>query len=275
MTWKPRSRLTWARPALAGLLLLCALPCLAQFPPEVDVRGTEMRSSLMLVIYLCFLLFGSVVILALYIFCLKAYHRLRRGYRDERKKFFQQGIELLLMEEPFEAVLAAFQPVRPGDVDIVQELILHSMRFITGPPFDILRKVAHKLGIIERNLKLLSSMDRHARGRAVENLGIMRATQAIVPILGMLKRESNDIRMVALRSLALIRDPRALPYFHHAAKDLPPPLLPRVASIMLEFGPRANSHLVRLVETHRSVFPPLMLEELLRELAASSRRPGA
>jgi hypothetical protein len=232
-----------------------------------------MRSSLTFVIYLCFILFWAVILLALYVFCLKTYHRLRRDYRDRRKKHFQQGVEAVLMEEPFEDILKAFQPSRPGDLDIIQETILDSQRFITGPPFDVLRKVAHRLGIIERNLSSLRSLDRHKRAHAVESLGVMKATQAIVPLLEMLKTETNDVKLVALRALATIRDPRALPYFHHTAKSLPPPLLPRVASIMLEFGPIAHPHLYKLVDEHRSVFPPLMLEELLRELATAMKRP--
>ncbi|MBI5883140.1 MAG: HEAT repeat domain-containing protein [Elusimicrobia bacterium] len=273
MNWKPRSNLFWHRLAALGFLLLISLPAYAQFPPEVDIHGSSMRSSLMFVIYLCFLLFWGVVLLAIYVFALKTYYRMRRAYREQRKKHFQQGIELVLMEEPFDAIMKAFEPQRPGDLDIVQEVILDSMRFITGPPFEIMKKVSHRLGIIDRNISFLGSFDRHKRAHAVETLGVMQATQAIIPLLEMLSTETNDIKLVALRSLAIIKDPRALPYFHHTAKNLPPPLLPRLASIMLEFGPAAHPHLHKLVTAHRSVFPQLMLEELLRELATDLKRP--
>jgi hypothetical protein len=270
---KPRSNPFWPRLVALGFLLLNALPALAQFPPEVDIHGSSMRSSLMLVIYLCFILFWAVVLLGIFVFALKMYYRMRRAYREKRKKHFQQGIELVLMEEPFDAIMKAFAPQRPGDLDIIQEVILDSMRFITGPPFETLKKVAHRRGIIDRNLSNLTSFDRHKRAHAVETLGVMQATQAIIPLLEMLSTETNDIKLVALRSLAIIKDPRALPYFHHAAKNLPPPLLPRLASIMLEFGPAAHPHLHKLVTAHRSVFPPLMLSELLRDLATDLKRP--
>ena len=132
MNLKPRSNLSWLRLAAFGFLLLSAGPSFAQFPPEVDIHGSAMRSSLMFVIYLCFILFWGVVLLAIYVFALKMYYRVRRTYREKRKKHFQQGIELVLMEEPFDAILKAFEPQRPVDMDIIQEVILDSMRFITG-----------------------------------------------------------------------------------------------------------------------------------------------
>ena len=211
--------------------------------------------------------------LAAYILVLRSYHAVRAAYRERRKAFFRKGVELVLLEEPLEAVVEAFRPRRPFDADISQEVLLDAMRQLQGPPFEALREAASRVGIIERNLRRLRSWDRHARGRAMDALGTMRAEGAVVRILDNLEGEPLDLKLVALRSLAAIKDPATLPYFVKTAHGLPPPMLTRIGSLMLEFGPPAVPHVQRLINMHPGAFAPRVLEEMLRGVASDLETP--
>jgi hypothetical protein len=103
----------------------------------------------------------------------------------------------------------------------------------------------------------------------------MRAPQAVVGILDILGREPMDMKLVALRSLAAIGNPAVLPYFLKAADRLPPPMLPRLASLMLEFGAPARHWIGELINRHREAFPPRVIQEVLKETAADALREPA
>ncbi|OGR57114.1 MAG: hypothetical protein A2X36_15000 [Elusimicrobia bacterium GWA2_69_24] len=226
-----------------------------------------MRLSLLMVIYMSIVFFWLVVALFVYIGLFKSYHALRRSYRDLRKAVYQEGIEKVLMEEPLEQLVEFFRPRRWGDLDIIQEVLTESMRHLKGAPFDTLREVALKMGLIDHNLRRLSARSHHERGHALEALGLLRAPQAIVAIIDILDEETQDLRIVALRSLAAIGDPAALPYFVKACDGLPAPLLMRVASLMLEFGPISHRSIQRLINAHPEAFPPRILIPILKEIA--------
>jgi hypothetical protein len=226
-----------------------------------------MRLSLLMVIYMSIVFFWLVVALFVYIGLFKTYHTIRRAYREERRALYQDGIEKVLMEEPLDQIVDFFRPRRWGDLDIVQELLVESMRHLKGAPFDTLREAALRLGMIDHNLRRLRSRSHHTRGHALEALGLLRASQAIVAIIDILDGETQDLRIVALRSLAAIGDPAALPYFVKACDGLPAPLLMRVASLMLEFGPVSHKSVARLINAHPEAFPPRILIQILKEIA--------
>lgn len=268
------------RPSLLSSLRLAALGLLlpaaaaAQFPAGVLPPDAGARVSLVFVIYASIVLFWLVVALFVYMLLFRSYHRLRTAYRSRRKAFYQQGVELVLMEEPFEKILEAFRPRRRlFDAEIAHEVMLDAMRYLQGPPFDSIREAAYRLGYVEDRVRDLRSRDRHRRGRAMEALGLMRTPQAIVPLLDVLEKEFLDLRLVALRALANIGDPAALPYFLKAADTLPPAMLTRVASLMLEFGPPAHRHIRELMRRRPEAFPPRVLEELLKQIATDIERP--
>ncbi|HAH06640.1 MAG TPA: hypothetical protein DCM05_08970 [Elusimicrobia bacterium] len=261
------------RSALCWASLLAALPAHAQFPPDAAIPDTG-RLSILLIIYMSIVFFWAVVALFVYIGLFKAYHRLRRKYRERRKAVFRLGVELTLMEEPYEKIVEAFRPRRLGDLDISKEVLVDSIRHLTGDPQRALLRVAGDLGFVEHTLRRLKAGSRHTRGRAMEDLGLLHCSQAIVAILSIMDQESLDLKIVALRSLAAIGDPAALPYFLRAADTLPPTLIPRLASLMLEFGPKSHPYVQQLINQHGDEFPSLLFEELLKELAAGMKAPA-
>ncbi|MFA6030706.1 MAG: HEAT repeat domain-containing protein [Elusimicrobiota bacterium] len=270
-----RPSLPSSRKSLAlGALFLLPVSAAAQFPAGVLPPEAGARISLVFVIYASIVLFWLVVALFAYMLLFRSYHRVRTAYRNRRKDFFKQGVELVLMEEPFEKVVEAFRPRRPLDADIAHEVMLESMRYLQGPPFETIREAAYRLGYVADRIRDLDSRDRHCRGRAMEALGLMKTSQAIVALLSIVEKEHLDLRLVALRALANIGDPAALPYFLRTARTLPPAMLTRVASLMLEFGPAAHRHIRELMRLYPQAFPPRVLEELLKQFAADIERPA-
>ena len=124
------------------------------------------------------------------------------------------------MEADVADVTDALRPRRLGDGVIVEELLLHFIRQLRGPAFDRLQLAAIRLGIVGRNLRRLHSPSRYARGRALFALGELRVGAAVGPIVAALERERLDLKLVALRALAAIGDPAAIPYFVAAVEYL-------------------------------------------------------
>ncbi|MFA6091763.1 MAG: hypothetical protein WCU88_02530 [Elusimicrobiota bacterium] len=249
-----------------------AAPACAQFPPGVVLDDAHFRSSLLFVLYASLCLFWIVITLFVYMLIFRIYHSLRSAYREKRKELFRQGVELTLLEEPLEKVMDAFRPRRPGDLDISQEVLLEAACHLKGPPFDMLRETAYRLGFMEENLRSLRSRSRHRRGRAMEALGILRSSQAIVSLLDILDHEALDLQLTALRALAAINDPVVLPYFMRICDRLPPALLPRLISLMLEFGSAAHPHVRELLIRHANRFSSRSYAEALKEIAQGLER---
>ena len=209
-----------------------------------------------------------MIALTIYMALFRAYHRLRRQYRESRAALYRPAVELVLMEEPFEAVLAALRPRRPGDADMVQEVMIDAMRHLSGPPFDTLHRAARELGFIDRDIAALSSRRRHRRGRAMDSLGVMRSAAAVPAILRALDEETLELKLVALRALAAIGDVSALPHFVAQSELIPPPLLPRLTSLMFEFGAPGRRAVAEIINRHPRLFPPAAVKDILLQFAA-------
>jgi len=203
----------------------------------------------------------------------RVYHRIRLRYRASRAAVYQPAIELVLMEEPFEAVLAALRPRRFGDEDMIQEVMVDSMRHLSGAPFETLQQAARELGFIEKNVAALRSPRRHRRGRALDLLGVMRAADSVPAILSALDGELLDQKLVALRALAAIGDVSALPRFVAQAETLPPPLLPRLVSLMFEFGAPGRDAVAEIINRHPGQFPPGFIKDILMQFAGDFEVP--
>lgn len=225
--------------------------------------------SLRVLVLVSLSLLALVCLLSVYTLAFKILQRGWALYRQARKRQYQGGIEMALMEADLAEVARALRPRRLGDGRIVEELLLNFIPHLKGPAFDRLQKAAIQLGIVERNLRRLRSPSRHARGRALYALGALRAGTAVGAIVDSLKRERLDLQLVALRALAAIGDPAAIPPFLAAAENIPKAMSVRLASLMLEFGAAGRSGVQALIARSPGNFPPRVLIEIL-QLAASA-----
>lgn len=228
---------------------------------------TAGRPSMRFVIVSTFLLLAVVLAMSAYLLVLRAWFSLRGRYRASRARLYQPAIEKVLMEEPYEAVLAALRPRRLGDGEVVQEIVVESMRYLEGAPFETLRRAATELGFVETNMRALDSWDSHRRGHALERLGLLHSAAAIPRMMAVLRDDRLDLKLVALRGLAEIGDPAVLPEFVAAAEKMPPGLLPRTASIMLQFGAPGRDAVRDLLNTRAADFPPASTPDILRQLS--------
>jgi hypothetical protein len=235
---------------------------------HVVLAITEGKFSLRFVIVSSIVLLCAVILLASYMILFRAYHKARSRYRAGRAALYHPAIEQVLMEEPVDAVVATLQPRRWGDLDIVQEVMIDSMRHLEGPPFETLKTAAERLGLIEKDIEALRSPNRHRRGRAMDALGVMRSPLAIPELLASLDREQIDLKLVALRALAAIGDPSVLPAFDAEADRLPPTLLPRLISLVFEFRAVGRRTATAIINRHAKSFPPAAVRDILLELAA-------
>ncbi|MBI5630590.1 MAG: HEAT repeat domain-containing protein [Elusimicrobia bacterium] len=224
--------------------------------------------SLQFVVMTSVTLFWLAALLSATLLLLRTYHRLREKYREGRKTLYRPGVEMAVLEAPLAEIVLALRPKRWGEAEIVQEVVLDAMRHLLGPPFHLLREATFELRLMERNLKALRSRSRFHRGRAMNALGLMRSSQAIVGILDILENEPLDMKLVALRALASIGDPAVLPYFIRISDQLSPAMMVRLASLMLEFGPPGRRKITDLIGRHPEAFPPRVMQDFLKELAA-------
>lgn len=194
------------------------------------------RLGLEFIVVSTLILFWAVALLTVYMLGLRGYVRMRLAYRNARRRYFHHGIELALAEADHDQITAALRPVLPGDSRIAQEVVVEAMRHLEGAPFVALRNAIVELGFVEQNLRDLHSPRRHRRGQAMDRLGVYRDEESAPALLEALANESLDLKLVALRALAAIGNPAFLPRFQQEALRLPPPLVPRLLSLMFEFG---------------------------------------
>ncbi len=224
---------------------------------------TEGRFSLGFVVVASLLLLAAVILLSAYMLAFRSYHAARARYRAGRAALYRPAIEQVLMEEPLDAVVATLRPRRWGDLDIVQEVMIESMRHLEGPPFETLKQAADRLGLVEKDIAALHSPNRHRRGRAMDALGVMRPNRAVPALIAALDREPLDLKLVALRALAAIGDPAALPVFLAEADRLPPTLLPRLISLVFEFHAAGRRTATEIINNHARSFPPAAVRDIL------------
>lgn len=231
------------------------------------------NASLQVVVVSSVVLFAIVVCLAGYMLGFRAYHRLRREYRERRAALYRPAIELVLMEEPYQTVLAALRPRRASDSEIAQEVAIESMRHLEGAPFETLSRACGDLRWVDDDLRALRERGRRRRGRAIDALGVMRAKRAIPELVAALGREDLELRLVVLRALAAIGDPAALPALVDESDRLPRPLLPRLVSLVFEFGSEGRAAAAEIVNRHPRDFPPGAVKDILTQFAAELETP--
>lgn len=227
----------------------------------------EARPSLSVIVLASLGLFWLVVALSAYMLLFRFYHSTRARYRASRALLYRPAVELALMEESQERIESALRPRRWGDADVIQDVLSEAMRHLQGPPFDALRTAALRLGLVARAQRALQARALHQRERAMEALGFLRVAEAVPSLIRALSEERMELKLGALRALAAIGDPAALPAFVAAAETLPPPLLPRLASLALEFGPPGRDAAREIVNRHPRSFPPGVVADLLQALA--------
>lgn len=214
-------------------------------------------------------LFAVVAVLSVCALLFNVYDRFRAQYRCGRAAFAEEALRRGPADATGEELARVLRPRRPGDAAIMEEALLKSMRLPRGPVFERLRLAAVSLGLVERNLRRLRSRRPHERGRAMRALGILRVPEAVPALCAVLDGERLDLKLIALRALAEIGDPAAIPYLIAAAYQLPRAMIVGLGALLMEFGPPGRRGIQTLVARFPSSFPPQVMMDLLRQVAAA------
>lgn len=218
-------------------------------------------------------LFAAVAAAFVGALLIKAFRRVEARARRYKRKEYEGAVTAALAEPAPESLAAALAPRRRGEADVAEEALLAVLREARGPQAQRLREAALRGGVYERNLKALQSSERGERVRAMQALGTLRAKQAVAPILTSFEGEELDVKLVALKALADIGDPGAVPYFVSAAYFLPRVMVVPLAAMLPRFGPPGRRGVQTLVARFPASFPPKVMMDLLRQAAVEEGGP--
>jgi hypothetical protein len=143
------------------------------------------------------------------------------------------------------------------DEPVVLELLLRYRALLRGPEAERITDYLEQHGHVSRAVADLRSRNRWRRASAAMLLGRMRSHTAVATLVGLLDDESDDVRMVAARSLATIGDPAAIAALTAALADPSRWTAATVASDLVQTGPAAVPTLLEIAA------------------GAASERPGA
>lgn len=151
----------------------------------------------------------------------------------------------------------ALPPVPESEEPVVLELLLRYRALVRGPEARHITDYLEEEGQVERAARGLRSRSRWRRASAAVLLGRMRSDAAVAALVDLMGDESDDVRMVAARSLAAIGNPAAVDALSTALADSSRWTATTVAADLVEMGPAAVPTLIEIAS------------------AAESDRPGA
>jgi HEAT repeat protein len=181
--------------------------------------------------------------------------RVLRG-RDERRR---RQVELVWRERVDGLVLEglALPPAPRRSQPVLLELLLRYRAMLRGPEAERITSYLEEQGYVARAIADLRSRNRWRRAESAAQLGRMRSDTGVAALVELMSDESDDVRMVAARSLAAIGDPAAVTALTAALADPSRWTATTVAADLVAMGPAAVPTLIEIASS------------------AGSRRPGA
>lgn len=159
---------------------------------------------------------GVILLLYLYLFNTKLYHRFELMLKKRYLKLFSQRIDCVIDGlfgkcKHSQADLAFMKKYIHKRLiqEIYIEKILNFIEVSEEKPFPQLSRLCEELGFVAREIKELRIRDSFRIALACRTLGEFRSPQAITPLLRSLKSYSLDIVYHALLALAKIGDESA------------------------------------------------------------------
>ena len=172
-----------------------------------------------------------------------------------------------------------------SDLSIAEVVVLDILREITGEGRANIIAAAKRLGLVERNVRLLNHWDWAHRDIAAMRLGIYRVEESVPALVRRLRDRRVEVRYTAGRSLGMIDSPEAAEALV-AIFDQPHLLdTPRVLEIVQNMESRMSGPLRKLLssENHNETVKLLAIDligdlqdnslaDVLRELLSSTDR---
>jgi HEAT repeat protein len=137
----------------------------------------------------------------------------------------------------------------------VLDLLLRYRALLRGPDAARITDYLEGQGYVQSAVEGLRSRNRWRRAESAVLLGRMRSDAAVAALVDHMSDESDNVRMVAARSLAAIGDPAAVQALTHALADPSRWTATSVAADLVEMGPAAVPTLIEIASGAGSGLP--------------------
>jgi HEAT repeat protein len=151
---------------------------------------------------------------------------------------------------PFESWILDGKPISRLDERgkaAVLDLAVRYAASMRGAEAQRITQFVEATGLAGRLLEDLNGRDAWRRARAADLLGRLAVRGAVPALIAALKDDSEDVRTVAARSLAMIGDPAAVPALAGALADPSRWTVSLIAEDLMRMGPRAVPPLLFLL----------------------------
>ena len=138
---------------------------------------------------------------------------------------------------------------------MVLDLLLRYRAMLRGPEAVRITDYLEAEGYVQRAVEGLHSRNRWRRADSAGLLGRMKSDAAVDALVELMGDESDDVRMVAARSLAAIGDPKAVDALTRALADRSRWTAATVAADLIEMGPAAVPTLIEIAASAGSGQP--------------------
>ncbi len=127
---------------------------------------------------------------------------------------------------------------------VVLDLLLRYQAILRGPEAVRITEYLEEQGYVRQAVDGLHSRSRWRRATSADLLGRMKSDAAVAALVELMDDGSEDVRVVAARSLAAIGDPRAVEALTAALSDSSRWTATTVATNLIEMGPAAVPTLI-------------------------------
>lgn len=194
-------------------------------------------------------LFGWTIALSLVAVWLRLLGRVQKRRRDRVESAWRGPVDELVIEG------VALPPVPRREAPVVVELLLRYRAMLRGPEAVRITDYLESQGYVQRATDGLRSRNRWRRADSASLLGRMKSDASVDALVGLMSDDSDDVRMVAARSLAAIGHPRAVDALANALADPSRWTATTVAANLVEMGPAAVPTLIEIAESADSGRP--------------------
>jgi HEAT repeat protein len=202
-----------------------------------------------LVLGITIVLFAWAVALSLMAVSLRVVRTRKQRRRRGTELTWRGYVDALVLDG------AALPLVPRRDRSLVLDLLLRYRALLRGPEAERITRYLEDQGYVAAAVGDLSSRNRWRRAAAAVRLGEMRSEAAVPGLVSLMEDESDDVRMVAARSLAAIGDPAAVGALAAALADPSRWTASTVAADLVEMGPVAVPTLIAIAGASGASYP--------------------
>ena len=186
--------------------------------------------------------------------------RLLEHRAERRKQYFEPHV-FNLLNNP-EATEPLERSPRPGDRNLVKELLLQQAVQLKGEERQNMTAAFENLGYVESEISALHSRRWWRRLEAAINLGIIQSQVAISFLIGATKDPVEDVRLAAVRALGQLNNPWGLKVLLNAIEEGERWTGSNIVGVLIGMGAMVSPEIVSRLESTTNVNARLLYVRL-------------